>query len=213
MSGINPLFLCEKKEGGITIAIQNKGKNSVLINEEIRFQKLRLIDAEGEMRGIVPRNEALALAEENGLDLVLISPNPENPVARIMDYGKFVFEQSKKKREAKKNQKVSTVKEVQIKLTTEEHDTNVKVRNAIRFLKNGDKVRVVIRFRGREMSYQDQGYDVMQDFAEACADEGSVDRRPRIEGRNMVMFLSPLSDKERREREEAAKRQAAEEAE
>lgn len=181
--------------------VNPKGKNTVKLNDEIRFRELRLIDADGEMRGIVPLEQALRLAEESDLDLVLISPNPDNPVARIMDYGKFVFEQSKREREAKKKQKVVSVKEVQIKLTTEEHDTNVKVKNALRFLKDGDKVRVVIRFRGREMSYQNQGYAVMQDFADACREEGSVDRPPRIEGRNMVMFLSPLTSKERKELE------------
>lgn len=195
-----PLFLCEKRRGGITI-VNPRGKNTVRMNEDIRFREVRLIDADGEMRGIVPTDQALRLAEESGLDLVLISPNPDNPVARIMDYGKFVFEQSKRDREAKKKQKVVSVKEVQIKLTTEEHDTNVKVRNALRFLKDGDRVRVVIRFRGREMSYQKQGYAVMEEFADACREEGKVDRPPRIEGRNMVMFLSPLTIKERKEME------------
>lgn len=156
------------------------------------------------MRGLVPLNEALDLAYETGLDLVLISPNPDNPVARIMDYGKFAFEQSKREREAKKKQKSTEVKEVQIKLTTEEHDTNVKVRNALRFLGNEDRVKVVIRFRGREMSYQNQGYAVMKNFAEACSELGSIDRQPIMEGRNMVMYLAPLSNKEKKERAKAA---------
>lgn len=178
-----------------------KNKNTVRINEEIRFKELRLIDAEGEMRGIVSLQTALDMAMQAGLDLVLISPNPDNPVARIMDYGKYAFEQSKREREAKKKQKTTSVKEVQIKLTTEEHDFNVKVKNALRFLGNEDRVKVVIRFRGREMSYQNQGYAVMEDFADACREAGTVDRPPRIEGRNMVMYLSPLSNREKKERD------------
>lgn len=188
----------------MTIANPKTKKNQVRINDEIRFRELRLIDAEGQMRGLVPLNEALDLAYESGLDLVLISPNPDNPVARIMDYGKFAFEQSKREREAKKKQKSTEVKEVQIKLTTEEHDTNVKVRNALRFLGNEDRVKVVIRFRGREMSYQNQGYAVMKNFAEACSELGSIDRQPIMEGRNMVMYLAPLSNKEKKERAKAA---------
>lgn len=156
------------------------------------------------MRGIVDTREALDIADASELDLVLIADNPENPVARVMDYGKYVFEQSKREREAKKNQKKTSVKEVQIKLTTDVHDFNVKVRNAIRFLEDEDRVKVVIRFRGREMSYQNQGIAVMQRFADACAEAGSVDKVPRVEGRNMVMFLSPLPARERREREKTA---------
>ena len=146
------------------------------------------------MVGVVPIQEAQRRAYDAELDLVLISPSPDNPVCKIMDYGKFMFEQEKKKREARKNQKVVNVKEVQLKLTTEEHDFDVKVRNARRFLETGDRVKVVIRFRGREMAHTDQGYDVMEDFAEAISDLGTVDRSARAEGRNMIMFLSPLKE-------------------
>lgn len=146
------------------------------------------------MVGVVPIQEAQRRAYDAELDLVLISPSPDNPVCKIMDYGKFMFEQEKKKREARKNQKVVNVKEVQLKLTTEEHDFDVKVRNARRFLEAGDRVKVVIRFRGREMAHTDQGYDVMEDFAEAISDLGKVDRAARAEGRNMIMFLSPLKE-------------------
>jgi translation initiation factor IF-3 len=155
---------------------------------------VRLIDEEGNMVGVVPIQEAQRRAYDAELDLVLISPSPDNPVCKIMDYGKFMFEQEKKKREARKNQKVVNVKEVQLKLTTEEHDFDVKVRNARRFLEAGDRVKVVIRFRGREMAHTDQGYDVMEDFAEAISDLGTVDRSARAEGRNMIMFLSPLKE-------------------
>ena len=151
------------------------------------------------MQGIVDIEKAQDLAYQQGLDLVLVSDNPQNPVARIMDYSKFQFEQSKREREARKNQKKINVKDVQIKLTTEEHDFNVKARNAHRFLKNDDRVKVVIRFRGREMAYQNQGYEVMEQFAIACEGLGKIDRPPLMEGRHMVMYLAPLSEKEKKE--------------
>lgn len=151
------------------------------------------------MIGIKNTDEAIQIAESQNMDLVLMSDNPDNPVARIMDYGKYQFEQSKKAREAKRNQKKINIKEVQLKLTTEEHDFNVRVRNAHRFLENEDRVKVVIRFRGREMSYQDQGYEVMEEFAQAVEGLGKIDRKPLMEGRHMVMYLAPLTDKEKRE--------------
>jgi translation initiation factor IF-3 len=146
------------------------------------------------MVGVVPVQDAQRRAYDAGLDLVLVSPSPDNPVCKIMDYGKFMFEQDKKRREAKKNQKTVNLKEVQLKLTTEEHDFNVKVRNARRFLEQGDRVKVVIRFRGREMAHTEQGYDVMDDVVDAVADIGEVDRPARQEGRHMIMFLSPKKD-------------------
>ncbi len=146
------------------------------------------------MIGVVPIQEAQRRAYDKELDLVLISPSPDNPVCKIMDYGKFMFEQEKKKREARKNQKIVNVKEVQLKLTTEAHDFDVKVRNARRFLEAGDRVKVVIRFRGREMAHTEQGYDVMNDVVDAIADVGKVDRPARAEGRNMIMFLSPIKE-------------------
>ncbi len=158
---------------------------------------MRLVDQSGDMVGMVPIEEALDKAAAAELDLVLVNDHPKNPVCKIMDYGKYSYEQSKRAREAKKNQKTTQVKEVQIKLTTEEHDVNVKVRNARRFLENEDRVKVVIRFRGREMNYQDQGLDVMEDFAAAVEDLGKIDRPPRMEGRHMVMFLAPLKDKDK----------------
>ncbi len=163
------------------------------------------------MIGIIPIERAIQVAREKNLDLVLVSDNPNNPVARIMDYSKYQFEQSKREREARKNQKKTNVKEVQLKLTTEEHDFNVKARNAHRFLNNDDRVKVVIRFRGREMSYQNQGYQVMEDFAKACEGLGKVDRKPLMEGRHMVMYLAPLSDKEKKEFEAKLEQAANEE--
>jgi translation initiation factor IF-3 len=185
-------FFMRKTKGGIIIAQQSRRGH--LINQEITFPEVRLVDADGGMIGIVPIEEALARADAAELDLVLISPDNNNPVAKLMDYGKFTFDQDKKKREAKKHQKTIQVKEVQIKLTTEEHDFNVKVRNAIRFLENGDRVKVVIRFRGREMAFKHQGYDVMQKVSEAVSEVGVVDKAPQAEGRNMIMYLAPIAE-------------------
>lgn len=183
-------FACKRRQ------IIARQRDNTLINEDIRYNELRLIDQNGEMLGMVSREEALDKAMQAGLDLVLIADQKNNPVCKIMDYGKFAFEKSKRARESKKNQKITQVKEVQIKLTTEEHDFNVKVKNARRFLSKDDRVKVVIRFRGREMNYQDQGFEVMQDFAEAIEDLGKIDRAPRMEGRHMVMYLAPLKEKE-----------------
>ena len=185
-------FLCEKPKEVRIIAQQSRRGH--LINQEITFPEVRLVDADGGMIGIVPIAEALARADAAALDLVLISPDNNNPVAKLMDYGKYTFDQDKKKREAKKHQKTIQVKEVQIKLTTEEHDFNVKVRNAIRFLENGDRVKVVIRFRGREMAFKHQGYDVMQKVSEAVSEVGVVDKAPQAEGRNMIMYLAPIAE-------------------
>lgn len=168
-------------------------KNSQLINENIKFKEVRLIDADGKMVGVVPIAQAMEAAEDAGLDLVCISPNPDNPVCRIQDYSKFLFEQKKRDKEQKKKQKEreSETKEVGIKLTTDVHDIEVKQKAVVKFLKNGDKVKVNIRFRGREMAYQQQGYEVMEKFAEGIAEYGQIDKKPKIEGRNMVMFLAP----------------------
>ncbi len=162
-----------------------------MINEEIRFREVRLIDGNGDMVGVVPIAEARTRAEESELDLVCISPTAEPPVCKIMDYGKYMFEMAKKEREAKKNQKITEVKEVQLKLRTEEHDLGFKTRNACRFLGEGDRVKVVLKFRGREMTYTNQGYAVMREFADGCKEFGQIDRDPKIEGRNMIMFLQP----------------------
>ncbi|MBO7424802.1 MAG: translation initiation factor IF-3 [Clostridia bacterium] len=162
-----------------------------MINEEIKFSNVRLITSEGEMVGVVPIEKALAAADEAGLDLVCISPNPDNPVCRVMDYGKYLFEQGKREKEAKKKQKETELKEIGIKLTTDVHDIEVKQKAVIKFLKNGDRVKINIRFRGREMAYQQQGFAVMEKFAEGIAEFGQVDKQPKIEGRNMVMYLVP----------------------
>ena len=168
-----------------------KPTSNQMINEEITFSNVRLITSEGEMVGVVPIEKALAAADEAGLDLVCISPNPDNPVCRVMDYGKYLFEQGKREKEAKKKQKETELKEIGIKLTTDVHDIEVKQKAVIKFLKNGDRVKINIRFRGREMAYQQQGFAVMEKFAEGIAEFGQVDKQPKIEGRNMVMYLVP----------------------
>ena len=166
-----------------------------MVNDNIKFSKVRLIDAEGNMVGVVPIEEAQKAAEEADLDLVCISANPDNPVCRIMDYGKCLFEQSKREKEAKKKQKETELKEVGMKLTTDTHDIEVKQKMVIRFLKNGDRVKVKIRYRGREMAYQQQGYAVMEKFMEGIEEYGQIDKQPKIEGRDMVMFVVPKKNK------------------
>ena len=135
--------------------------------------------------------QALEMAEEQQLDLVKIAPQAKPPVCKIMDYGKYRFEQSKREREIRKNQKVIEVKEVRLSATIEDHDVDVRVKNAVKFLKDGNKVKVTIRFRGRQITHSEIGREVMQDFAERIKDYGTVDKGPMIEGRNMSMFVSP----------------------
>ena len=139
--------------------------------------------------------EALSLAEKSNLDLVKIAPGANPPVCKIMDYGKYRFEQAKREKEAKKNQKVMDIKEVRLSLNIDTGDFNTKVNHALRFLKSGDKVKVSIRFRGREMAHTELGIDVMQRFAEACSETGSVEKAAKLEGRSMLMFLVPKSSK------------------
>ena len=172
-----------------------KANGNQMVNDNIKFSKVRLIDAEGNMVGVVSIEEAMNAAEEADLDLVCISANPDNPVCRIMDYGKYLFEQSKREKEAKKKQKETELKEVGMKLTTDTHDIEVKQRMVIKFLKNGDRVKINIRYRGREMAYQQQGYQVMEKFMEGIAEYGQIDKEPKIEGRNMVMYVVPKKNK------------------
>jgi len=162
-----------------------------LINEEIRDKEVRLIDSDGSMLGIMPVKDAQKIAANKNLDLVKIAPHAVPPVCKIMDYGKYMFEIAKKEKEARKNQKVINVKEVWIKPTIEEHDFGFKTRNAYRFLKDGDKVKVSVRFRGREMNYTSLGEQMLNKFAEAVAEVGTVERKPKLEGRNMTMIINP----------------------
>jgi len=166
----------------------------LLINEEIRDKEVRVIDSNGEQLGIMPIKQALQLADQRQLDLVKVAPHAKPPVCKIMDYGKYKFQQSKKEKEAKKNQRVINVKEIRLSGSIEDHDLGVKARNAIKFLKSGDKVKVTIRFRGREMRHTDIGYGVMDRFTALIEEVGQVERKPKMEGRNMVMFISPKQE-------------------
>ena len=167
----------------------------LLINEEIRDREVRVIGADGAQLGILPLRKALELAEEAELDLVKIEPTAQPPVCKLMDYDKHRFEQSKREREMRKNQKVISLKEVQLSATIEENDVAIKAKNAIRFLQDGNKVKVSIRFRGRQIAHSDIGMKVMQDFVERTKEVSTVERRPLIEGRNMIMILAPKAEK------------------
>ena len=166
-----------------------------MINEEIRDREVRLVDQNGAQLGIMPTRQALELAEERQLDLVKIAPTARPPVCKFMDYGKFKFEQSKKEREIRKNQKVITIKEVRLSATIEDHDVDVKFKNAVKFLQDGDKVKVSIRFRGRQITHSEIGLQVMQEFAEKIKEYGIIERRPLTEGRTMTMMLTPRDEK------------------
>ncbi|MBS0194727.1 MAG: translation initiation factor IF-3 [Proteobacteria bacterium] len=160
-------------------------------NHEIRVPRVRLIGAEGENVGVVERDAALAMAEEAGLDLVEIQPNGDPPVCRIMDFGKFKFELQKKASAAKKKQKVVEIKELKFRPTTDDGDYNIKLRNLRRFLEEGDKVKVNIRFKGREMSHQELGLEMAKRIETDLADEVIIESRPRLEGRQMIMMIAP----------------------
>lgn len=162
-----------------------------MINDEIREPQVRVIDQNGEQLGILPTRQALQMAEERELDLVKIAPQAKPPVCKMMDYGKYRFEMAKKDKEARKRQKVISIKEVRLSATIGEHDVEVKVKNAVKFLKDGDKVKVTIRFRGRQISHSEIGLEVMKDFFERVKDVANMERQPKVEGRSMVMILSP----------------------
>lgn len=162
------------------------------INEEIRAKEVRIIGDDGEQIGVVATSKALEMAYEKDLDLVLMAPNAEPPVCRIMDYGKYRFERDKKEKEAKKKQTTVEVKEIQLSCRIDTHDFETKVKHAHRFLGDGNKVRVVVKFRGREMSHQDLGREMLEKFEQACEGLGSVDKRPTLEGRFMSMIVNPV---------------------
>ena len=163
------------------------------INEEIRDREVRLIGADGTQLGIVPIRRALELADEAELDLVKIVPNAQPPVCKLLDYDKHRYEQSKREKELRKNQKVIEIKEVQLSATIGDNDVAIKARNAIKFLQDGNKVKVSIRFRGRQITHSEIGIQVMNDFIERVKDYCVVERRPTMEGRNMLMILAPKS--------------------
>ena len=188
----------------------------LMINEEIRDREVRLIDENGEQLGVMPTAKAMELAEERGLDLAKIQPTAKPPVCKLLDYDKYRYEQSRRERENRKNQRVVSLKEVQLSATIEENDILTKAKMATRFLEAGDKVKVSIRFRGRQIAHSDIGMQVMHDFAERCQEVSTVERRPLMDGRHLIMILAPKAAKasfaEKKARKEAAQAAASEEA-
>ncbi len=163
----------------------------MLINEQIRDREVRLVDDDGSQLGVLPVVDAQKIAYDKNLDLVKIAPQAKPPVCKIMDYGKYRFEMTKKDKEAKKKQKVINVKEVRLSPSIDEHDFVTKLNHARKFLQAGDKVKASVRFRGREMRHTDLGENVLKKFAEAVAEVGNVEKNPKLDGRHMTMFISP----------------------
>ena len=182
-----------------------------LINDEIQEKEIRLIGSDGEQKGLMSSAEAQKIADEQDLDLVMISPNAKPPVCKIMDYGKYRFEQNKKVKEAKKNQHVMDVKEIRMSPGIGDNDFNTKLKNGQKFLADGDRVKVSVRFRGREMAHTNIGESLLRDFAAKCADVANLDKEPKLEGRSMSIFLSPKSQNQLK-KEQKAKKQAADKA-
>ena len=183
----------EQQKGDQVISRGNRFKREeelARINDKITAREVRVIDENGEMLGVMSVPKGISLAEDAGLDLVEVSPNASPPVCKILDYGKYKYEQQKKASEAKKKQKVVDVKEVKIRPATEKHDYDVKMRNARRFLEKGDKVKITMRFRGREMANQQAGLDMLHKMRDELADISKVDAAPKMEGRQMMMLLS-----------------------
>ena len=161
------------------------------VNEDIRVPQVRLIDQDGEMQGVLTTRDALLRAYAVGLDLLEISPNADPPVVKILDYGKFKYEQQKKKNEAKKKQKIIEIKEIKFRPGTDTHDYDVKMRSVMKFLTEGDKVKVTLRFRGREMAHQQLGLELLNRVASDVGEAGKIESMPKLEGRQMVMMIAP----------------------
>ncbi|MBQ4397944.1 MAG: translation initiation factor IF-3 [Oscillospiraceae bacterium] len=170
-------------------------EQQVQINEDIRDREVRVISANGDMLGIMSSSEALNRAAEANLDLVKIAPQATPPVCKIMDYGKYRFEQQKREKEAKKNQRTFDIKEVRLSLNIDTHDFETKVKQAIKFVQGGDKVKATIRFRGRELGHPEHGLEIMKKFAEALTEAATVEKPAKLEGRSMIMFLAPKPNK------------------
>lgn len=181
----------------------------LMINEEIRDREVRVIDENGEQLGVMLTQKAIELAEERGLDLAKIQPTAKPPVCKLLDYDKYRYEQSKRERENRKNQRVVSIKEVQLSATIEENDILTKAKNAVKFLQDGDKVKVSIRFRGRQITHSEIGLKIMQDFAKRCEEVSTVERRPLIDGRHMIMILAPKAAKASFAEKKAAREKAA----
>ncbi len=170
-------------------------KQELMINEEIRDREVRLIGDDGAQLGVMSSRDALALAIEKNLDLVKIAPKAEPPVCKIMDYGKYKFETAKREKEARKNQKIVNIKEIRFSPSIDDNDLNTKAKNASKFLKEGDKVKVTVRFRGREVAHAKLGEELLIRFGEMLSEVGTTEKRPKLEGRNMTMMISPINPK------------------
>ncbi len=189
-------------------AIAAKDSKDLQINEEIRDKELRVIDNDGSQHGLMSSRDAQKLAREKNLDLVQIAPQATPPVCKIMDYGKYRYDQQKKDKEAKKKQKTMEMKEMRLGIFTEEHDIETKANNVAKFLSGGDKVKISMRFRGREMGYVDKGKETMLKFCERLAEIGTIEKQPVLEGRNMSMVIAPKSEKEKEKAAKAAREAA-----
>ena len=200
------------------LTIKNNAQKEHYVNEDIKTlgfapsKVVRVIGSEGEQLGLMQLSQAQNTAYDNGLDLVLIAQQADPPVCKIIDYGKFRFERDKKEKEAKKKQQVADIKEVQLSCRIDTNDFNTKANHARRFLTGGDKVKVLVRFKGRMMSHQEIGRELLDRFAAACEEVGSIDKAPILEGRSLVMFLAPLKASEKAAREKAKAAEAAEKA-
>lgn len=166
-------------------------KDEMLVNEQIRDKEVRLVDENGTAVGIMSAKDAQKMAFEHNLDLVMIAPGAVPPVCKLMDYKKYVFDTAKKEREARKNQKVVDIKEVRLSVGIGEHDFNVRVRNAIKFLESGDKVKVTVKFSGREMNHTNEGQELIEKFAQQLSEAGNLDKTPKLEGRRMSAMINP----------------------
>lgn len=202
---------------GRTIDLQRLGRRTITrpvqtrVNERIRIREVRLIDEEGQQIGVIPTRDALEMARQRGLDLVEVAPNAMPPVCRLMDYGKFRYEQSRKERESRKNQHVVELKEVRIRPKIDDHDLETKGRQAAKFLDGGDKVKLTVLFRGREMAHPDIGRGLLDQLAEQLRPHGNIEQPPRMEGRAMTMHFGPLKPKQsQHEREGTQRRDEAE---
>ena len=179
----------------LLLEVLDISKQELQINEAIRDKELRVIGPDGAQLGIMSAADAQHIADEKDLDLVKIAPQATPPVCKIMDYGKYRFEQAKREKEARKNQHTVEVKEIKLSLNIDTHDFNTKLKNAQKFFAHGDKVKVSIRFRGREMGHSEYGYETMKRFAEACSDVANIERPAKLEGRQMLMFMAPKPTK------------------
>lgn len=175
----------------VSMEVLTIGKLDHQLNEDIRDKEVRLIGSDGTQLGIMSAAQAQNLAAEQELDLVKISPNAQPPVCKIMDYSKFCFDQKKREKEAKKNQRVVEIKEVRMSPSIDTNDFNTKAKNAMKFLKEGNRVKVSVRFRGREMAHTNLGEKLLLDFAETCSEISTMEKNPKLDGRFMAMFLSP----------------------